>query len=273
MWNDNEFNSTFASPGGTGAKETKKNQIRYVIPVTIETINRCNQVEGENSVFEYNGFRFYHICLIGIIRHVVKKTNDITYIVDDMTASETKLEVKLQSDESDEMDSEEQTTIQQSQFIENQYIKVYGLLKSLQGNKYVQAFRILPIKELNEITYHMLECMNVNIHYQTKNGGNVSNDVYATPSGSNPSKNNSNNTNAVNVGGKNNSVYTGIDLQISNLVKQNSNSIDGISVKEICEYFKTIPENKMREILERLSTDGNLYTTTDDDHYKSTDCL
>ena len=114
------------------------------------------------------------------------------------------------------MESEEQTTIQQSQFIENQYIKVYGLLKSLQGNKYVQAFRILPIKELNEITYHMLECMNVNIHYQTKNGGgNVSNDVYATPSGSNPSKNNSNNTNAVNGGGKNNSVYTGIDLQVN----------------------------------------------------------
>ena len=107
------------------------------------------------------------------------------------------------------MESEEQTNLQQSQFIENQYIKVYGLLKSLQGNKYVQAFRILPIKELNEITFHMLECMNVNIHYQTKAaGGNVSNDVYATPSSSIPSKN----TNAVN--GRNKDGLSGIELQV-----------------------------------------------------------
>ena len=57
------------------------------------------------------------------------------------------------------------------QFIENQYVKVYGIIKSLQGQKNLQAFRILPVKELNEITHHMLECINASIHYSNKAGG------------------------------------------------------------------------------------------------------
>lgn len=103
------------------------------------------------------------------------------------------------------MESEEENTNkQQSQFIENQYVKVYGLLKSLQGQKYVQAFRMLPLRELNEITYHMLECMNANIHHSSKAGVTGSNEMYSTPASSNPLKNsnlNENGGNAGNVGG------------------------------------------------------------------------
>lgn len=63
---------------------------------------------------------------------------------------------------------------QQSQFIENQYVKVFGIIKSLQNQKVLQAFRMLPIKELNEITHHMLECMNASIYFTSKaNGDNL----------------------------------------------------------------------------------------------------
>lgn len=61
---------------------------------------------------------------------------------------------------------------QQSQFIENQYVKVFGIIKSLQNQKVVQAFRILPLKELNEISHHMLDCMNASIYYITKGNEN-----------------------------------------------------------------------------------------------------
>jgi len=274
MWNDNEFNSTFASPGG-GAKDPKKTQIRYIIPVTAETINRCNQVEGENSVFEFNNMRFHHICLIGIIRAVHKRSNDITYVIDDMTAQE--VTVKLQSDENDEMENDENVNQQQSQFIENQYVKVYGLLKSLQGQKYVQAFRMLPLRELNEITYHILECMNANIYHASKGG---SNDMYSTaPSSSNPLKNANlngayNNDNGHNGGGNSfgGGGLSGIYAQISNVIKQDKSS-EGVHLRNICEYFKTVSESKIREVLEFLSTEGHIYSTIDDEHYKTTDAV
>ena len=82
----------------------------------------------------------------------------------------TEVNVKLQSDDPDDMESEEAKP-QQQQFMESQYVKVYGIIKSLQGEKIVQAFRIFPVKELNEITHHMLECMNSSIHYAQKGCG------------------------------------------------------------------------------------------------------
>lgn len=56
-------------------------------------------------------------------------------------------------------------------FIEGEYVRVYGIIKSLQGQKNVQAFKILPIKDLNEITNHMLESMHASIYYFAKANG------------------------------------------------------------------------------------------------------
>ena len=38
----------------------------------------------------------------------------------------------------------------------------------------MQAFRILPVKDLNEVTHHILECMDASIHYATKVDGEAS---------------------------------------------------------------------------------------------------
>merc|ERR1719245_2913844 len=88
----------------------------------------------------------------------------------------TQVNVKLQADDPDDMESEEAKP-EQLQFMENQYVKVFGIIKSLQGEKIVQAFRILPIKELNEVTHHILECMNASIHYHTKGPGEDGNQM------------------------------------------------------------------------------------------------
>lgn len=80
--------------------------------------------------------------------------------------------------EADDIESEEPKP-NQIQFMENQYVKVYGIIKSLQGQKNLQAFRILPLKELNEITHHMLACINASIHFTSKaeGGGEVRMDM------------------------------------------------------------------------------------------------
>ena len=74
----------------------QKNIIRTLMPVTAHTINECTQVQGENSVFEYANMTFHQITFIGIIRNVLKRSSDTTYILDDMTSSQ--VNVKLQSD-------------------------------------------------------------------------------------------------------------------------------------------------------------------------------
>ena len=76
------------------------------------------------------------------------------------------------------MESEESHVQQsQNQFIENQYVKVFGIIKSLGGVKNVQAFKIMPIKELNEVTHHILEVMNASVHLSTKGSGSGESDT------------------------------------------------------------------------------------------------
>lgn len=263
MWNDNEFNSTFSSPGAN-AKETKKNIIRQIVPVTGQTICMASQVENENSVFEFNHLRFHQVCFIGIIRNVIKRANDITYLIDDMTSPE--INVKLQSEDADDIESEEPiSNNSQNQFVENQYVKVFGILKQLQGQKCLQAFKIMPIKELNEVTHHMLECMNASIYLATKTTSGDNADMTME----NPMKSSNTSTfrnlNATAFGGS-------INDQISQFVKQ-SKSSEGVHIREICNYFKNVPEGKIREALDFLSTEGHVYSTIDDEHFKTTDAM
>lgn len=250
MWNDQDFNSTFSSPSA-GGNQVKKTLIKHIVPVTAQTVNLCEQVEGENSVYTYNGIQFHQVCLIGIVRNVIKRANDTTYLVDDMTSTE--VNVKLQSDDPDDMESEE-VKPQQQQFMESQYVKVFGIIKSLQGEKIVQAFRILPVKELNEITHHMLECMNASIHYAQKGCGEDSGMDQPMKS-------------MGNTGG-----MGSCNEQVSNLIKLCKAS-QGMHINEICENLKMFSKTKISDALEFLSTEGHVYSTIDDEHFKSTESM
>jgi len=253
MWNDNEFNSTFSSPNANAGKEAKKPLPKHVVPVTAHIINMCQQVENESSIYELNHLKFNQICFIGIIRNVIRRANDITYLIDDMTSTE--VNVKLSSDEQDP-DSDEPRPAQ-SQFIENQYVKVHGIIKSLQGQKNVQAFNIRPIKELNEITHHNLEVMNASIHYAAK-GNCDSMDMQSNTAPSRP-------FNQQSTGG-----LTGLHSQISSMIKSCKAS-EGVHLNEVVQAFPNISKQKLKEALEFLSTDGHVYSTVDDEHFKSTE--
>lgn len=71
--------------------------IKYIVPITCYIVNQCKGVEGENTVFEYNHLKFNQVCLVGLIRNVIKRANDVTYLIDDMTSREL-VSVKLQAD-------------------------------------------------------------------------------------------------------------------------------------------------------------------------------
>jgi replication factor A2 len=192
------------------------------------------------------------------------------------------------------MENEENLANAQAHFIENQYVRVYGIVKSLQGQKYIQAFKILPIKELNEITYHLLNCMNASIEHVSKSSG-LGNDYSSAVQGAVPAVNPLKN---VNLNGDPEKAAAGglsgicmqvrlaetqdqrrhfffqfgyyFSLKISNVIKQ-SKTNEGVHIRDICAYFKNLPEAKIRETLEFLSTEGHVYSTIDDEHFKSTD--
>jgi hypothetical protein len=141
--------------------------------------------------------------------------------------------------------------------MENQYVKVYGIIKSLQGQKNLQAFRILPLKELNEITHHMLACINASIHFTSKaeGGGEVRMDMQSDGNFStnqSTSKGNAGlNTLQAQV------IYILVYIfysfifvfvifkQVSNLIKQ-SKSEEGVDVQTICATFSNVSKSTIK---------------------------
>ena len=50
----------------------------------------------------------------------------------------------------------------------DQYVKVFGKVETINGHNYILVFNMSPIKELNEITHHILEAINASIYQSTK---------------------------------------------------------------------------------------------------------
>ena len=50
---------------------------------------------------------------------------------------------------------------------ENTYVRIFGHVRSFNNKRSVVAFKILPILDANEITNHLLECINAHV-CQTK---------------------------------------------------------------------------------------------------------
>lgn len=255
MWtdtNDGGFNNnSFSSPGGP-KQEAKKLYPKHLVPVTAHIIKNCTQVENEASIYEYEHLKFHQICFLGIIRNVIKRANDITYLVDDMTSSE--IQVKLAAEDGDDMESEETASSSRTEFMENQYVKIHGSIKTLQGLKIVQALSIRPLKELNELSHHLLECMNTSIYYSTKGSGEQQFNASA-----------GNRTNTGTTAG-----LTGIHQKLANWIKQSIEEA-GVHLSDIYRAFSDTPQQKLREALEFLSTEGHVYSTVDDEHFRSTE--
>lgn len=42
----------------------------------------------------------------------------------------------------------------------NDYVQIYGNVKTNKGKKVLMAFKIMPITDVNAITFHYLQCIN-----------------------------------------------------------------------------------------------------------------
>lgn len=49
-----------------------------------------------------------------------------------------------------------------------QYVKVFGKVETVNEHNYILVFNMSPIKELNEITHHILEAMDASIYQCSK---------------------------------------------------------------------------------------------------------
>lgn len=224
-----------------------------MIPVTVAQVLNATQ---EDDRFLSGNIELQQVTIVGLVRSVNETPTRLDYFIDDMTGSP--IEVRQFVDNDENTPEPEKTQPMR----ENTYVRVIGHVRAFQGKRNLVAFKLLPIEDMNELTSHMLEVIKAHIMLSRGQMGGAQTSAAAGSSTS--------------MGGD--GMYSGMqpDQGLSSIQKQvqmilaSCQDETGYTISYICEKLRGYPANAVREAVDFLSSEGHVYSTVDDEHFKST---
>jgi len=128
--------------------------VQTLTPITIRQLYNATQQQPED-IFKVDGKELNQVTLVGQIVSSQIQSTTLELLIDDSTG---KIDVKqwLEPDEGN-------GDAHRSQFKEGVYVRVVGHLRAFQQRRNIMAFRIQPIDDWNEITFHLLEAIHVHL--------------------------------------------------------------------------------------------------------------
>ncbi|CAN9513817.1 unnamed protein product [Ophioblennius macclurei] len=269
MWNQGGFNESssvgytqspggFASPGlSQGGEKKGRTRSTNIVPCTVSQLMSATQAD---EAFKIRDVEVVQVTIVGIIRSTDKSMTNIQYHVDDMTAAP--MDVKQWVDTED-------PGVDNTVLPPGTYVKISGNLRSFQNQRSVVAFRVRPLEDMNEITSHMLEVVQAHMtlskpQTMSSAGGGMAGGVMTPMS-------------RMGMGGTGGG-YTGAN---DNGLSANQNQVlslirgcpdpQGISIHDLRQRLSGLSVPVIKQAVEFLSNEGHIFSTIDEDHYKSTD--
>ncbi|XP_034235870.1 replication protein A 32 kDa subunit [Thrips palmi] len=266
MFNDTDgggfFNGDNTFGGGSPQVSKKGDQKRAqnIMPVTARQVLSCPE-DG----LKIGNLDVYLVALVGIVRAVETTSVKITYTLEDNTGCIDGVHWI------DGQDDNGQAA--QPQVVENTYCRLSGTIRSQGDKRYIMAFNIQQIESFNEITTHFLEValfskkaalmanqggvmdVDANMGNENGTGNNLSNSLMA------PSVNHS-------------TAVLGLpDLQDKVLKAiQQCVKVNGVHIDELVAQLKgSGSKMQITAAVESLCSEGHIYTTIDDFHFRTTD--
>ncbi|XP_077431572.1 replication protein A 32 kDa subunit [Vanacampus margaritifer] len=269
MWNQGGFNESsmaggytqspggFASPSLSQGEKKTRTRSSQIIPCTVSQLMSASQLD---ETFKVGEVEVAQVTLVGIIRSTDKSMTNIQYKVDDMTCAP--MDVKQWVDTED-------PGVDGSVLPPGTYVKVSGNLRSFQNNRSVVAFRVRPLEDMNEITSHMLEVVQAHMALsKPQTSAGTSSYTSSVPQ----------RTTASNM----DSGYAGAREMVNNGLSASQNQVlslikgcpdpQGIGLHDLKTRVPNLSMTAIKQVVEFLSNEGHIFSTIDEDHYKSTDC-
>ena len=241
-----------------------KRDPQSLLPLTIKQLHHAVYAHDK---FVIDGRDVMQVTLVCQVRAIQPMATNVQYTLNDGTG-EIVCRVYMSEDGSGGVRGDAAV---------NGYVRVIGVLKMMPaGERGVQGYHVIPIADCNEITYHQIEA--VYTHLKQTGGGQAagagqaagmkgdaamsSSQSYSMqPGGGGP---------AAGVGGP-----TVLEPHLSAqhnavlAVFYHNSSEQGASVSEV-SAVTGLSATAIHKIVKDLSDDGHLYSTVDEEHYKST---
>ncbi|KAM9039100.1 replication protein A 32 kDa subunit [Sarcophilus harrisii] len=247
----------FGTPTASQAEKKSRARAQHIVPCTISQLLSANLID---EVFKIGEIEISQVTIVGIIRQAEKAPTNIVYKIDDMTAAPMDVRQWVDTDDT----SSENTVVPPET-----YVKVAGHLRSFQNKKSLVAFKILPLEDMNEFTIHILETVNAHM---------ILSQSISQPLAGRPSLHTSGIGDAGNFGGNSfggNSLMPANGLtvtqnQVLNLIKACPRP-EGMNFQDLKSQLHNLNVSVIKQAVDFLSNEGHIYSTVDDDHFKSTD--
>ncbi|KAJ7514177.1 hypothetical protein O6H91_23G031800 [Diphasiastrum complanatum] len=269
--------STTAAADSPFSSRKSGSQSSGLLPLTVKQISGATQKPSDDN-FYVDGQDVNHVTLVGMVFNREERATDISFLVDDGTG---RIEVKRWIDGQDTNESMEMNSVQNGV-----YVRVHGHLRSFQGKRNVVAFSVRLITDFNEVTFHFLECIYVHVsNLKSQRGVNPSHVPQSTNTFGGPGIH----TLPPTLGSMaQNSSYNqympsttmaGSGLPVDECQKRvhaifeepASLGIEiGLHVDDVARRMVGYTKKQVKDAIDFLVNEGFIYSTIDDDHFKST---
>ncbi|WCJ42196.1 Replication protein A 32 kDa subunit A [Euphorbia peplus] len=240
------------------SSSSRNRDAKCLLPLTVKQILELQS--NDESNFVVDGVEVTNVTIVGRICQKEDKASEYTFVINDGTGQ---VECTRWVQERIDIDEVEGIVV-------GKYVRVVGHLRGLQGRRFLNAFSIRPVTDFNEITSHFLECIYVRF-YNTKIRGASTQPQMANPLMNTPPKGYQSTVS------NQSAMYSGADKlnnlgqMILNFLQQppyvdNENGVH----RNVITRQLNIPMNKLMEEIQTLVDNGLVYSTIDEDHFKTT---
>ncbi|KAJ8634599.1 hypothetical protein MRB53_008866 [Persea americana] len=249
----------------SGSFTTKSRGGLGLLPLTVKQISDAYLSSDDKSNFMIDGVDANIVSLVGMVMNKLEKVTDVNFTLDDGTG---RIGIHRWTNED--------TATNEMAYVNNgMYVRVNGQLKEFQGKKQAVAFSVRPVTDFNEIANHFLECIYIHCHnISSQNSGSEEPQTSPVPGLMTPSQNGSMkhqpsiptqfSGHMVDAGSDFDQMVLAVFHEPENLAKES-----GVHVDKIVERLG-VPKNKVMASINYHTDNGNIYSTIDDYHYKST---
>uniref|UniRef100_K3W659 Replication protein A C-terminal domain-containing protein n=1 Tax=Globisporangium ultimum (strain ATCC 200006 / CBS 805.95 / DAOM BR144) TaxID=431595 RepID=K3W659_GLOUD len=268
--------------GGGGGRASRDAQT--LLPITAKQLASRNA--SDDDVIRIDNQEVTNVKMVGILSNVVPHSTNVNFQLDDGTGI-IDGRMFLHADDADLAESEI------AKLRDGIYVRVVGNLRTFQEKVSLSAFSVTPIEDFNEITHHFLDAIYVHC-YNTKgplqsSGGAAGANAFGTPV-----KGSSSGFDAPLAGqqtwnqgsstylGHSGSMGGGMDygMMDSNFSPEQKAILDvlgtctsdrGLKIDQIfLELRGQMSEDQLRGALNYLTSEGHVYSTIDENHFKRT---
>ncbi|XP_072356975.1 replication protein A 32 kDa subunit isoform X2 [Scyliorhinus torazame] len=223
------------SPGGfgspAGGSQSDRKTRSRAQQIVPCTVSQLMSATQIEEVFRIGEVELSQVTVVGMIKDAEKAPTNILYKLDDMTAPPMDVRQWVDTD----------------------------------NKKSLVAFKIMALEDMNELTSHMLEVVQAHL---------LLNKPQPAPGGSLALHTPMRNENAMGMyAGGNDALMNGLtnqQSQVLNLIR-NCREQEGMSIDYMKRTLKNMNIVAIKQAVEFLSNEGHIYSTVDEDHFRSTD--